>query len=309
MDITSPSDKFEYIDCTICLSSNLKLFFSTKYGKLKQKESLNYEALGINSDTMLYAMKCKNCKFIFVNPRVKDKYGFLIYNKSKENMYTLKPWLIENNNIKNIIHTRKRKLGYIKPLLRCIEKVDINNNLNLFDFGSGFGHTMKLAEEFGINSYGVDLDNERLKYSKSLGLKVVHPDLFLNEYPNFKADIIIIHSVLEHILDLNKFMLFIKKIAHNNTILFVDSTHPSIIRIEKFSGEFVKAHFVEHVNYFSSTSLARIFSNYNFYPASKNTFRTVSSLQDLLKNNFQYLFSSLVPYITGFIDEIFIYKE
>ena len=88
-----PNDKFETINCPVCGSNNQKFFFDIRYGKLKQKRSLDYSFLGITKETRLYVKQCIQCKFVFVNPRVKPQYESLIYNESKEKMYINREYL------------------------------------------------------------------------------------------------------------------------------------------------------------------------------------------------------------------------
>ena len=99
---------FEYVSCPICGIDNVSLFFGIPYGKLKQKKSLDYSILGINKNTVLTVSKCKNCKFVFTNPRIRKGYEEIVYNESKQNLYKTNKTFILGATA-NIHYRRGRK--------------------------------------------------------------------------------------------------------------------------------------------------------------------------------------------------------
>lgn len=259
---------FEYVSCPICGIDKVNLFFSVPYGKLKQKKSLDYSILGINKNTVLTVSKCKNCKFVFTNPRIRKGYEEIVYNESKQNLYKNNKTFIIGTT-ENINFSRERKLQYLTTLLKMLNLVSTDNSMKIFDFGCGFGHTLSLAKEFGIEGMGIEIDNFRLGYCKKLGLNVYTPDEFKAEFLNLKFDLIICQSVIEHITDLDEFLLIIDSISKENTVLFTNGVTPKLIKIENKKGKFVKAHFLEHVNYFYGTTLDFFMRKVAFYPFKK----------------------------------------
>ena len=157
---------------------------------MKQKPSLNYTSIGINSETRLYVKRCTDCSFVFVNPRIKRKYESLVYNKSKENYYKIE-YVGRKKTLQEIIESevkRKKKLVSLKVLLELMKNQDLDKDLTLFDFSSGFGNTMRLGRAFGMDVYGVDIDEKRIEVCKKMGLNVAKPDDFDNKFPFIKAD-------------------------------------------------------------------------------------------------------------------------
>ena len=137
-----------------------------------------------------------------------------------------------------------------------LENVDLSkDNVTLFDFGCGFGHAMILANSMGLKTYGIEIDNKRLEFCKQQGLNVSTPQEFTSIFPTVKADIIIIQSCHEHMLDLNGSLKIIDKLKKENTILYVNAIHSRLIKIEKRAGVFSKAHFIEHINYFTYNTI------------------------------------------------------
>jgi hypothetical protein len=156
-----PNEYFEYIACPVCASNKFTLFLRVKYRDLKQKPSLDYTPLGITGETEFFVRECCQCKLVFVNPRVKRIFEKLIYNECKKNFYKIKPHLAHVNE-DFFLHARSSKIAYLRPLLAALDHVDNSGPLKLFDYGAGFGHSMSLARELGIDAYGVDIDEMRL---------------------------------------------------------------------------------------------------------------------------------------------------
>ncbi|UCC95518.1 MAG: methyltransferase domain-containing protein [Candidatus Omnitrophota bacterium] len=294
---------FEYINCPICGNHRLSMHFSVPYGRLKQKKSLDYSLLGIDKETIIKVDKCNRCKFVFVNPRIKKEYEGLLYNESKYNLYK-ENRKFELNTSENIQFTRQRRLKYLNILLRVLNIAGRDQSLNLFDYGCGFGHTLSLADSFGINGMGVEIDTFRLDYCKNLGLKVFSVEEFKKKSMDQKFDIIICQSVVEHIIDLKDFLSFIDMISKEKTILYINGVSPHLIKLENKKGLFVKAHFLEHANYFYETTLDSFMGKIGFRPFPKKV---------VLVNGKKLLIpSSLVKLIkrdNGFFERIYVKKE
>ncbi len=279
-----PNHRFEFIPCPICGSELLKSCLSVRYGDLKQKKSLDYSVLGISKDTPLFVKRCLDCDFVFVNPRLKPEFGALIYNECKQKMYEHKSYLTSIGTKENLVETRKRKLSYIGPLVETLSHAGPERDeLILFDYGCGFGYSMSLARELGIKTYGMDIDEERLAVCRRLGLNVATPAQFDQEFPNVRADIILLQSNIEHLLDLRGTMRYLEKKSNEHAVLYVNGLTPKIIKIERKRNHFVKAHFVEHVNYFPIKTLDWFMEKHHFLPVSANSAGLVGWIRDASK--------------------------
>lgn len=282
-----PNDHFEFIPCPVCSGQQLESYLSVTYGELKQKKSLNYSILSVTTDTRLFVKRCVKCKFVFVNPRLKSEFAHVVYNECKQKMYDIKSYLTTIGTKENIVETRKRKLSHIGPLLGVLSHVNLEKDgLILFDYGCGFGYSMSLARELGIKAFGVDIDAERLSVCRHLGLNVAGLMEFDNEFPEVKADIILLQSNIEHLIDLSGTMDYLKGKSKKGAVLYVNGLTPKIISIEKKRGQFVKAHFVEHINYFPVKTLDFFMAKYGYFPL-----RAIWNLssEKILKNAFQIL--------------------
>lgn len=277
-----PNEHFEYIACPVCSSDQFTLFLRVKYRDLKQKKSLDYSPLGITGETEFFVRECRECKLVFVNPRVKRQFEKLIYNECKKNFYRIKPHLTHVNE-DFFLHARRRKIAYLRPLLAVLDHVDSSGSLKLFDYGAGFGHSMSLARELGIDAYGVDIDEKRLAICRTLRLEVSHPDDFERAFPDVKADIVLMQSNIEHLIDLQGTLSFVKKRCKKNAVLYVNGLTPAIIREEQRKRKFVKAHFVEHINYFPIKTLDRFMASHGFLPLDMGQTASVKNIAELIK--------------------------
>ena len=298
-----PNDKFELIPCPVCRSDRLNPRLKIRYGDLKQKKSLDYSALGIGEDTWLFVKECAGCGFVFVNPRVKAAHEGLVYNKSKEKMYRA-----EDAGAGSPVSVRRKALHAV-PLLELVANSSFGESATpvLFDYGCGFGHSMSLARELGFAVYGVDIDRRRLASCESRGLQVAGPAEFDAKYPGVKADIIVCQSILEHITDLPAAMRYLAGKSKKGTVLFMDGLTPEIISIEKRRGEFVKAHFVEHINFFPLKTLDRFAGNFGFRPLDRRAriYLVGGQMQALKSFGFYFVEKYLPAPVAGRLFEMF----
>jgi SAM-dependent methyltransferase len=196
-------------------------------------------------------------------------------------MYLNKPHLLEVGSDRYTVTARKKKIDHIEALLETLSYVDLDNvNLSLFDYGCGFGYSISLARELGIDAFGVDIDRERLSVCESLGLKVSEPGEFSVKYNDVKADIILCQNNLEHLVDLPGTMEYLKARSKPGTVLYINGLTPEVINIEKRRGKFVNAHFVEHINFFPIRTLDRFMARYGFRPQKYTLSMQIRTIQD-----------------------------
>ena len=102
-------------------------------------------------------------------------------------------------------------------------------------------------------------------------------------YPDVKADLIFWQSALEHVVDLPAVIQYLKGKAKDGTVLHVDAITPRVIDIEENTANFVKAHFIEHLNYFTPKTRDRFMASYGFTPVADSRLRMIRSSKDLIR--------------------------
>jgi len=243
------NNRFEELHtCIACESSALSDYFKVPFGKLKEKRSLNYEVLGIDKDVLMSLSRCRSCGMIFTNPRLREENASIIYNQSKANKYDNNP-AFQAGTSENIVFEQNGKRNALPWIMRAMHIVGHKKGLSLFDYGCGFGHSLSLAKEFGFAAEGVDVDEFRLQYCRERGLSVYDPAEFKEKGTGKTYDVILCQSVFEHINDLRSFVTFLDSISHSGTVFILNGLTPRLISKEKKKDQFVKAHFIEHINY------------------------------------------------------------
>ena len=142
---------------------------------------------------------------------------------------------------------------------------------------------MELAQMLKIEAYGVDIDKGRLSICRQKGINAAHPNEFDQLYGKLKADIILWQSNLEHLIDPQATIQYITGKCKKETVIFVNGWTPRIIDIERKRGMFVKAHFVEHINYFPRRTLDRFMRSHGFVSIPKPKMVVMKSITDAIR--------------------------
>lgn len=175
MDPKQIKDKFDYTDCPLCGSykrlelgsSSIRSFWDNRI---------------IVPDNITNIVKCKNCDFIYANPRTNETW-FLDF----PNEYGYKMQL-------KFEHWHRKILNVVK------EKTKSGGNL--LDIGCAGGRFVELAKSHGFNSFGFDIDEKFVKYGRDiLKLNLKAGKLDDAGYTENFFDVVTLIEVLEHVRD------------------------------------------------------------------------------------------------------------
>ncbi|MGD2095008.1 MAG: class I SAM-dependent methyltransferase [Phycisphaerales bacterium] len=261
---------FVNINCPVCSGERFKTVWRSKPRQFLsdfRKSYYNLDALGINLGTDFSIKKCKDCSFVFVNPRFRNELYDVVYNEAKVQQSRKKEWIYQEGDLKYLYNTHHkwsaarilmRSLSY---LYRRFEKPKNENQrqIRLLDYGCGFGHLLDLCKVFAIEAIGVDIDAHRVKFCRDKGLNVYKPDELGAEN---KFDIVISTSVIEHINDLHEYFRYISGRLETGGYLHLIGLNPKIIKKESDKGIYRLVMPLEHINYFTPSSLKIITEKY-----------------------------------------------
>ena len=273
----------EYIPCPVCNCEKFKIYFRIAYKDFKNDKSSDYSFLGLDDNTIFDIRKCLNCNFVFVNPRLREEHYRRCYNEAKTSKYNFDNPDYFPGSLRERSNARKGKYIHIQYLMACLSLIGLDKELSLLDYGCGFGRTISLAEEFGIDSYGIEIDQFRKEFCKRLGLKAYSPIEFKDNFPDKKVDIVISEAVIEHVNDIKAYFEFIGDCSKKGTIFFVSGITPRMIDIEIRKGKLKNVHPIEHVNFFSVKLLDNIMKRYSFIPCGERDFSLRRGTTDFAK--------------------------
>ena len=257
---------FHRILCPVCSGGDLASTLLIAYGDLKKKKYADYSAIGISRETLLNVDRCNSCGFVFANPRIKPEHYSRIYNESKALMYQE----AAPDNLASLERgPLTRRLIALGPLLGLIRLHEGITKPYFLDIGAGFGHSLSLAHAFGLEGFGIEIDEQRIAHCSRLGLNVSTITELDNQHPSVKFDLMVAQSVIEHVADLQWFGELIKRKAKPGCVRYVNGLTPDIIDIERRRGEYTNAHFVEHINYFPIHTVDKFMRERAFVPIDR----------------------------------------
>jgi 2-polyprenyl-3-methyl-5-hydroxy-6-metoxy-1,4-benzoquinol methylase len=293
---------FVEIDCPVCGSNSFKTVLEITPDKFLsgyRKKYYNLKVMGIDLHTKFYFKKCKQCLFVFVNPRFQDESYNVAYNEAKVGQYNDKDWMEGDGELARLYNTHSKyyaAINLLESLIYIKKRFEKVNNkgmkpIRLMDYGSGFGHILDLCKPFGIEAVGIEIDERRLEYCKGKGLDVRRPEELSEED---KFDVVISWSVLEHVNDLNAYFSYIAKRIHKGGIFIVNGLTDKMIYIERLKGTYKNVMPIEHINYFTPKSFNRLISNHGFETVPK--MKMIQSID----NNYRLLFPLVKYFFKGF---------
>ena len=263
-------DVFVHINCPVCGGTRFKTVWQSTPNEFLndfRKSYYNLDALGIDMDTGFCIKKCRDCRFVFVNPRLRSDLYEVVYNEAKIEQNRDKQWVQQECDLKYLYHTHHkwaaarilmRSLSYLHPRFER-PKNENQRRIRLLDYGCGYGHLLDLCRVFGIEAIGVDIDSYRICFCRDKGLDVCKPDE-LDTARRFDA--VISSSVVEHVNDLHGYFQYLSDRLDAGGYLHLIGLNPTIIKREKCRGEYRLVMPLEHLNYFTPRSLDVLAAKY-----------------------------------------------
>lgn len=251
-------------DCALC-SSN-----STKQLLVKQGFSI---------------VQCRNCSFVYVNPRIDDDQLITIYehNYFKNKDYGYVGYEQEKRlRIKNF----EKWLNDAQIFLPAITAV------NALDVGCAAGYCLDVMEARGWHAAGLELD-EGICDNLSKERKTVYHSSLENFKTKLKYQVITLFDVIEHIPNIDAAFKKLNDLLEvDGIVIMVTPNHDSLQR-RLFSKNWFQYKPIEHIQYFTIKSLG-VFAKRNnlqiIYHAKCGQYADVDFLINRLK---YYRFSFL----------------
>lgn len=232
--------KIDVYNCHFCRSNLKNKFYSTKYYFQK-----------------IIIYNCDNCALKYQSP-ILNKFGIKIFYKYF--------YRFDYNFISyEILFNREMRRG--EYILKFLNNFNINlDQKKILEIGTGSGGILKkFKSSFDCEVFGIDLDKNTINFGKKRGL-----DLAVSDYDDYnylnKYDFLILSHVLEHILDLKKFVNFLKNILNHKAIIYIEVPGMNNHKVKKrnYSAQ------PSHLYYFDLNFLSNLFESNGFKIIAKN---------------------------------------
>jgi 2-polyprenyl-3-methyl-5-hydroxy-6-metoxy-1,4-benzoquinol methylase len=261
---------FVDIDCPVCGGKVFKTVWRATPREFLsdfRQSYYNLDAIGVDLDTPFYIKRCKNCSFVFVNPRFRNDLYKVVYNEAKVGQRHQKAWAYQEGDLKSLYNTH-HKWAASRILMRALSYLDgrfekpkneSQRRIKLLDFGCGNGHLLDLCRVFEVEATGVDIDLHRIQFCREKGLNVCQPE-GLEAASQF--DVVVSTAVVEHVNDLHEYFRYVTDRLKSGGRLHLTGLNPGIIRKEKRRGTYRLVMPFEHLNYFTAGALDTLAGKY-----------------------------------------------
>jgi SAM-dependent methyltransferase len=151
-----------------------------------------------------------------------------------------------NGKVTKKFHDARKEI--VTKRYTLVEKY-LGKNKSVLDIGSGAGTFAQIIKPISGNIECLELDPALIDESRRLGFKTYDSDFESHEFKQ-KYDVIFAWHVLEHIINIDEFVLKCKELANDYIIIEVPSKRRA------------KNPFDGHVHYFNEKSLEMLFKNH-----------------------------------------------
>jgi len=200
-------NNFEQVNCNLCGKSEYKVIFKARYDLEKDKDyAVKFRSSG---DELLIdqLVRCGNCGFIYINPRLKSEIILDSYAVGDDNVFVSQAKSREN--------TFKKCLGRIEKFRLFPGKI--------LDIGTAGGSFLYSARQKGWDVYGCEPNRWLCEWGKKhYGIDIFSGTVFEQNYKSDFFDVVTLWDVLEHTPDPKKVLLECRRILKKDGLLVIN---------------------------------------------------------------------------------------
>ncbi len=230
-------------NCPVCNATNFKASLTCKDYTVSKED--------------FKIVTCEICSFKFTNPRPE--------NEVLGNYYKSEDYISHSNTKKGIIsrlyhavrnYTLKKKIQLVSKHV---------SRGTILDYGCGTGMFLKVCQDAGWKSFGMEPDEGARKIGSEMGLTVFSDKVKLNEYTNSqKFDAITLWHVLEHVTDMEDTLNFFKARLNDKGVLIIAVPNHTSFDAQHYK-EFWAAYDVpRHLYHFHPQTIEKLLSRFDF---------------------------------------------
>ncbi len=235
---------FFYVDaCPVCNSKRLKKLFS-QWG-------IGY-------------YRCRECEFVFSNPRLTDKGALRWYNSDYYNAAMQTEHYIAENYSK--YYSISLNEYHFKKAIEIFQKTNIPHESKIADLGCGSAAILHyLKDELGYReAKGFDLNASNIEFARRFrGIEIENADIYDIDSGE-KFDVVVTTENIEHVSHPGEYLRQIKKLMKTGGYLLLTTPHNdrNATTLMGLSGD----HFCapNHQNYFNYQNLSGLLISNGF---------------------------------------------
>ena len=225
-------------NCPICSEGDFVKYMSCK--------DHNY------SGDIFNIVECKSCGFKFTNPRPKEKNShkyyqsgnYISHTSSKKGLFNTAYHVIRNYQF-------KKKYSIINELVH-------KNDKGILDIGSGTGEFINYFKKKGWVTNGIETDKKAREFSIKNYNCEVDKSIEDTLEKNKKFDVITLWHVLEHVYNINDYLLKIKKLLKDDGHIILGLPNCKSYDAKHYREFWYAYDLPIHVSHFSKNDIIRL---------------------------------------------------
>ncbi len=227
------------LKCPVCASNHIEAFIQTETQMHETREVFNFD-------------QCKQCEFVFLNPRVSEHQLKHYYTSYYLPYRGPQAW----GKFSGVVKQNQNKLD-LKRLNVVKSNCDIKPDSLILDVGCGHPSFLKKCkDDLACRTLGLDFSNEGWQnhnaYFKDLDLKVGE----IKDLPqSLQPDVITMWHYLEHDYKPLENLSYLKSVAGPQTTLIIEIPNFKSQSRKKFGADWAGWHTPRHTSLFSPQNI------------------------------------------------------
>jgi SAM-dependent methyltransferase len=226
--------------------------------------------------------QCRNCGLLFQEQVLTDDNLVLLY----ENWISAEDSL--NKKLMADLNLFKKYAFEIEGIAKRIKKRPYE--INVLEYGMGWGYWTNLAKAFGFNVCGVELSETRSQFAQKNGIKILKT---LSGEKKGTFDYIYSNQVFEHLINPRKVLQELTGVLSRHGIIHIQVPDgrmvPKRLLLTDFKIE-KAVHPLEHINCFNRNSLMVLAKTAGLKLVAPIYRPDFSGVKPLVKSNLRYFY-------------------
>jgi len=233
-----------YNNCPLCGSPDIK----------KHMEVKDYFLSGEN----FTLFQCSQCEFVFTQDHP-GKDNISSYYKSED-------YVSHSNTSEGMVNKlyhffRGYMLGKKRKLIQRLTK---KRTGNILDIGSGTGFFLNHMREHGWNVTGIEPSEEGRNFCRDQFALEIKDEKTLFSLPEDSFDVITLWHVLEHVQDIDEYMIKIRSILRGDGILLIALPNLNSTDAAIYKDKWAAYDVPRHLWHFSPVSFQKLTAKHQF---------------------------------------------